>query len=152
MTAASQCVNDHVAALSRNWIGTPFVHQASVRGVGCDCLGLLRGLWREAIGPEPLPVPPYAPGWPGTVAGGEEMIAALARVFRRAPSRLAQPGQVLVFRIHRALPAGHIAILAAPGRLVHARDPLGVIEEALTDAWARRLVVGFAWPESEEAF
>ena len=30
-----------VVATARAWIGTPYVHQASVRGAGCDCLGLL---------------------------------------------------------------------------------------------------------------
>lgn len=28
---------------ARDWIGTPYVHQASAKGAGCDCLGLLRG-------------------------------------------------------------------------------------------------------------
>ena len=28
------------------WIGTPYRHQASLKGVGCDCLGLVRGVWR----------------------------------------------------------------------------------------------------------
>lgn len=33
-----------VAAVARRWIGTPFAHQASVRGVGCDCGGLVKGV------------------------------------------------------------------------------------------------------------
>jgi len=28
---------------TRDWIGTPYRHQASLKGVGCDCLGLVRG-------------------------------------------------------------------------------------------------------------
>jgi hypothetical protein len=47
---------------ARTWIGTPYRHQASVKGVGADCLGLVRGIWREVIGPEPAVVPPYSPG------------------------------------------------------------------------------------------
>ena len=35
-----------ILAECRAWIGTPYRHQASVKGVGCDCLGLLRGIWR----------------------------------------------------------------------------------------------------------
>ncbi len=50
-------------AAARAWIGTPYVHQASVKGVGCDCLGLLRGVWRELRGAEPLAVPNYSPDW-----------------------------------------------------------------------------------------
>jgi len=37
---------DEVVAAARAWLGTPYRHRASVRGAGCDCLGLLRGVWR----------------------------------------------------------------------------------------------------------
>lgn len=36
-----------VIAAARSWLGTPYHHQASRKGVGCDCLGLIRGIWRE---------------------------------------------------------------------------------------------------------
>jgi len=48
---------------ARGWIGTPYRHQAACRGAGCDCLGLVRGVWRELVGPEPERLPPYAPDW-----------------------------------------------------------------------------------------
>ena len=52
-----------IVAEARAWIGTPYRHQASLKGVGCDCLGLVRGVWRAVIGPEPERAPPYAPDW-----------------------------------------------------------------------------------------
>jgi NlpC/P60 family putative phage cell wall peptidase len=36
-----------IVAAARSWFGTPYHHQASVKGVGSDCLGLIRGIWRE---------------------------------------------------------------------------------------------------------
>jgi hypothetical protein len=39
-----------IVAETRAWIGTPYRHQASLKGVGCDCLGLVRGVWRAVIG------------------------------------------------------------------------------------------------------
>ncbi len=39
-----------VEALS--WVGTPYRHQAAQKGVGCDCLGLVRGVWRALYGSE----------------------------------------------------------------------------------------------------
>ena len=45
-----------IVAAARGWIGTPYQHQGSLRGVGCDCLGLVRGVWREVIGAEPAAV------------------------------------------------------------------------------------------------
>ena len=29
---------------TRRWLGTPFMAGASVRGVGCDCAGLIEGV------------------------------------------------------------------------------------------------------------
>ena len=46
---------------------------ASLRGVGCDCLGLARGVWREVVGPEPFPIPPYSRDWGET--GPREALA-----------------------------------------------------------------------------
>ncbi len=47
---------------ARAWIGTPYRHQAATKGAGCDCLGLLRGVWRELYGFVPV-VPPYTSDW-----------------------------------------------------------------------------------------
>ena len=60
---------------ARNWIGTPYRHQASLKGIGCDCLGLVRGVWRNCIGAEPEAPPPYAPDWAEARSG-----LALARM------------------------------------------------------------------------
>ena len=68
-TAAS----DKVIAVARSWLGTPYHDQASLKGVGCDCLGLARGVWREVVGPEPFPIPPYSRDWGET--GLREVLA-----------------------------------------------------------------------------
>ena len=46
-----------VVAAARQFLGTPYRHQASIVGVGCDCLGLLRGVWRVLYGGEPEAMP-----------------------------------------------------------------------------------------------
>ena len=69
---------ERVVAIAREWIGTPYVHQASVKGAGCDCLGLLRGVWRELRGEEPEAMPPYSPDW-AEATGVETMYLALRR-------------------------------------------------------------------------
>ena len=63
---------------ARGWIGTPYRHQSSCKGAGADCLGLVRGVWRELFGAEPEPVPPYGPDW-AEVAGEERLWAAALR-------------------------------------------------------------------------
>src|SRR5690606_41560553 len=52
-----------VVEIAREWVGTPYRHQASAKGAGTDCLGLLRGVWREIYGAEPEPVPAYTADW-----------------------------------------------------------------------------------------
>jgi NlpC/P60 family putative phage cell wall peptidase len=52
-----------IACEARRWIGTPYRHQASLHGVGCDCLGLVRGVWRAFYGDEPEVTPAYASDW-----------------------------------------------------------------------------------------
>ncbi len=78
---------DAIVARARAWIGTPYRHQASCRGAGTDCLGLLRGLWREVIGPEPEAVPSYTADWsePGR---SEDLLAAAG-----AEPRSGRPGR-----------------------------------------------------------
>ena len=44
--------SDLAVAVARDWLGTPYHDQASVKGIGCDCLGLARGIWREVVGPK----------------------------------------------------------------------------------------------------
>ena len=62
-----------VISVAGSWLGTPYHDQASLRGVGCDCLGLARGVWREVVGPEPFPIPPYSRDW--GVTGPREVLA-----------------------------------------------------------------------------
>ena len=66
-----------IIAEARAWIGTPYRHQASLKGVGCDCLGLVRGVWRALHGGEPERTPAYAPDW--AEASGVEALAQAAR-------------------------------------------------------------------------
>ena len=39
-----------VVEAARGWLGTPYRHQVSLKGEGADCLGLVRGVWREVAG------------------------------------------------------------------------------------------------------
>ena len=36
-----------IVTQARTWIGTPFHHQARLKGKGCDCLGLIVGVVDE---------------------------------------------------------------------------------------------------------
>ena len=129
------------AALS--WRGTPYRHQASLKGVGCDCLGLLRGVWREVIGPEPETPEPY-PMAAAALDREERLLAAALR--HLAPVGTARPGDVLVFRWRDHLPARHCAIVTGEERMVHAQDGAAVCAVAISPWWRRHAAGAFAFP------
>jgi NlpC/P60 family putative phage cell wall peptidase len=134
-----------LVAAARAWIGTPYRHQASLKGAGCDCLGLVRGLWREFYGDEPEPVPPYAPDW-AEASRLEAMIDAGRRHLVAVPVEARRPGDVILFRWRPDLPAKHAGLLSAPDRFVHAYEGAAVVESPLGPWWRRRLAAVFAFP------
>ena len=136
---------DRVIAAARGWLGTPYHDQASLQGVGCDCLGLARGVWREMVGDEPFPIPPYSRDWGET--GSREVLADGARrMMIELPAADAGPGALVLFRMRPGAIAKHVGILSAPDRFIHAYERLGVIEEPLTFAWRRRIAFAFLFP------
>jgi NlpC/P60 family putative phage cell wall peptidase len=134
-----------IVAEARAWIGTPYRHQASLKGVGCDCLGLVRGVWRAAIGDEPRAAPAYSRDW--AEASGEEALAEAARahLIEIEPAQF-QPGDVLLFRYRERYPAKHAAIVSAAALMVHAHDGASVAEVAISPWWRRRLAFAFRFP------
>ena len=133
-----------IVAAARTWIGTPYRHQASLRGVGCDCLGLVRGLWRECVGPEPERAPGYSPDW-AEASGAETLRDAALRHLRPVALETFGAGDVLLFRWRDGLPAKHAAIATSRDTIVHAHDGAAVAEVALKP-WSKKLAFAFAFP------
>lgn len=132
-----------IIAAARSWIGTPYRHQASLRGVGCDCLGLIRGVWRMVMGHEPEHPGAYRPDW-AEAGGTERLLAAAGRhlIVADGPA----PGRVLIFRWRDGLPAKHCAIATGDARMIHAHDGACVAEVALSSWWRRHLAASFSFP------
>jgi NlpC/P60 family putative phage cell wall peptidase len=136
---------EQILAAARGWIGTPYRHQASRKGVGADCLGLVRGVWREVLGDEPETPPAYAPGW-AEEGGSEAMAEAARRHLTEIPSTDYQPGDVLLFRWRAHLPAKHAGIVSAPDQMIHAQEGAAVTEIALSAWWRRHVAFAFRFP------
>lgn len=141
--------SDRIVTAARGWIGTPYRHQASCRGAGTDCLGLLRGVWREVLGHEPERPPAYSMDW-SEPSRDEALWRAAQRHLRPKPIHDAAPGDVLLFRMRDGAVAKHLGVagrVGAGATFIHAYSGHAVVESPLTPPWARRIVARFSFPE-----
>lgn len=143
---------------ARSWIGTPYVHQASAKRAGCDCLGLIRGLWRELYGAEPEAPPAYTPDWNERhwkKNGGEALLDAARRNMIARPQiqykegLSFEPGDVLIFRVAHDGPAKHCGVATSPTQFIHAYAGRAVVESSLNRWWRERLAGVFIFPGAE---
>ena len=139
---------DVIVASARAWIGTPYQHQASLKGIGCDCLGLLRGVWREVTGSEPEKLPPYSADW-AEATGQETLYLGCRRHLHQIDTIAIKPGDVVLFRIFPHGPAKHCGIVAEKDgalTLIHARQNKQVNEEPFSIFWRKKLAYAFEAP------
>lgn len=133
-----------VVSAAREFLGTPYRHQASRVGAGCDCLGLLRGVWRALYGAEPMTLPPYRADMRDPHNAGA--LRAAAERFLVPQAGPLAGGQVVLFRLNGTAEPKHCAIMVSPERFIHAQERLGVVEANLSPAWARRICGQFGFP------
>lgn len=131
---------------AHSWLGTPYRHQGSLKHVGCDCLGLVRGVWRDILGPEPQPIPPYAKNW-DDARGGDALLAAIKAHFEPVVQPDMGIGDVLLFRLNKYLPPKHCAILVSDTQIIHAQEHVGVVKIHLSPWWRQRLVQAAHFPK-----
>lgn len=138
-----------IVAEARTWLGTPYRHQARCRGAGCDCLGLILGLWEACIGPLPALPPAYTADW-SEASGQERLWHAAGRHLVPVPLPEARAGDVLLFRMREGAVAKHLGVQSGLGpeaAFIHAYSRRGVVESRLTAPWAPHLVARFAFPQ-----
>ena len=141
---ASKAERAHIIALARSWISTPYHHQQSVKGVGCDCLGLVRGVY-EAHHQRPAgPITPYSRDW-AEASGRETLIEAARAHLNEIPPETMQPGDVLVFRFRKWMVAKHTGILTTKETMVHALEGAPVEEVHLGPWWRRHIAAAFGF-------
>lgn len=127
-----------VVAEARRWVGTPYRHQASVLGVGCDCIGLVRGV-AEALGI--MPVDDWtAIGAYSRVPNPSRMGAQMQRWLRSV--KQPQQGDIAWIEWREGMPM-HLAILAdGPDEpmLIHSYETVGrVVEHSFSGEWPSRV-------------
>lgn len=134
-----------IITISRSWLDTPYRDQASLKGVGCDCLGLLRGVFREVNGldDDPEQVPAYQTTWYDH-SGQDELLNAAKRHLVEIP--IIKPACVLVFRMKTTVSAKHCAIVTENDFMIHAYSGKKVFEVSMGDWWKSKIVGIFDFP------
>jgi NlpC/P60 family putative phage cell wall peptidase len=138
---------EQVVAEAAEWLGTPWRHQAMLKGVGTDCIGYLAGVALElgiadaraqmrdprfrGYGREPLP---------------EVLLAACEQYLDEIPPAAAGLGDILLLRVPRGLQPQHFAVVSRvtdgqPSHILHATaaSPRKVVENGLDAQWRSRI-------------
>jgi NlpC/P60 family putative phage cell wall peptidase len=139
---------DDIVAEARSWLGTPYHHQAALKGVGCDCIGLLRGVYEAFVAPLNVDIN-YSPHWHFHRA--EEVLYAHACQYaEEILLESADIGDVLLFGFGTG-PAAHAGIIASADTIIHAYAEIGkVAETRLSDKWLARRRFAFRFPGLED--
>lgn len=134
-----------VVAAARQWLGTPYHHQARLRGVGVDCAGLVVGVARE--------LDMVAPGF--DVAGysrrpdGWSFLEWSDQHMARIPRASMAPGDCVVVRFSKH--PQHIGILGDYQHgglsIIHALVGHGVVETRLLLDKNMQFVAAYKLPE-----
>lgn len=140
-----QLTNELIVKTARQWLGTPYIHQATIKHQGCDCLGLVRGIWRELIGPEPVATPGYSSDW-GEVGNRELLREVVEQHFKKSNQTSPSPGDLILFRWRKTTIIKHLGIMTNHNRFIHAYEKSGVVESPLVRDWQRRIAGLYCFP------
>lgn len=130
-----------VLAEARRWVGTPWHHQARLRGVGVDCGGLVVGV-AHALG---LRLDDYPPGY-GRQPDGHSLRAWIEARFTRIS--VMEEGCMPLMEWYAGRPQ-HVGILARVGDdwgIVHAWAQMRQVVEHPLGAWEERICRDEAGP------
>lgn len=139
----------NIVTEARTWLGTRFHHQARIKGVGCDCLGLVVGVvdqlqLRNAAGEllSSFDEVNYS-----RLPDGAYLTEKLAALLHEVPFEEMLPGDLALFDI-KGNPQ-HLAILTdyeASIGMIHCFAPAHrVVEHRLDDEWKSKLVKVYRW-------
>jgi len=127
------------------WLGTPYRHQASLKGVGCDCLGLIRGIWLDIYGFAAAQIPPYAQF--GRDEKGAMQLLDGAKQYLQPVQNATLPGRVVLFQLNKKIPPRHCGIILENNNFIHAQERHGVVTTSMTTSWQRRIHSTYAFPK-----
>ncbi|GIU67610.1 NlpC/P60 family protein [Candidatus Phycosocius spiralis] len=118
---------------ARAWLGTPFVPEASLRGIGTDCVGLIEGIARE-----------LGMACPDRQSLNQDLEAAAHAFLRPCPEPV--PGTLILLSQQPFGPPVHAGLVSENGRFIHAHWTAGVVENRYGSWFSVRTTHVFDWP------
>lgn len=136
---------------ARTWIGTRFHHQARLKKVGCDCLGLVVGVVDELDLKDKngVKLATYDEVSYSKEPDGEYLMQKLLGVLDEIPLEEMRAGDLALFKVKEN--PQHLAILTdyeGGIGMIHSFAPARrVVEHRLDDDWRARIVKVFRWQQ-----
>ncbi len=114
------------------WLGTPHINQAKVKGRGIDCGMLLIACLEGAgyIEKDAIEVPPYSNEWQ-LHHSDEWFLHIVEQYCDKVPLEDIQPGDFLLYKYGRCV--SHGAVYVGNGRVIHAQLQQGVVMTDIND-------------------
>ena len=136
-----------VVAEARTWIGTRWHHQASIKGVGSDCIGLVAGVARTLgiVGGDEFAVDPAVRGY-GREPDPDMLLAACARYLEPVHLPEVQLGDILLLRFSSE--PQHFALISQrnPDYMLHAyAQARRIVENRIDAVWRSRIVRAYSY-------
>jgi len=131
---------------AREWLGTPFKHQGALKGVACDCIGLIKaigiqhGLMEyDPNSPEALSYANYS-----MMPDSRRMREALSRWFISIPVAEVEIADFYFMAWGRE--PQHVALITDRG-IIHSYSGVGkVVEHSLDERWQQRIAAAYRFP------
>ena len=142
-------IRDQITTEAASWIGTPFQHQASVKGVACDCIGLVRGVARAVGFRDPFTTGAASKyqGY-GRTPEPVALLAACAEFLKPIEVASCERGDILLMRFERDPQHFALVLTRRPDAMIHSHASIGRVTSRSIDArWWRRVIAAYRYPE-----
>jgi cell wall-associated NlpC family hydrolase len=135
---------EEIVAEARTWVGTRWQHQARIKGIACDCAGLVLGVGKTLkLVPQHLDLSGY-----GREPEGDRLESVCRAELHEIEVRDMQPGDVISMTFDPALGPSHVAIIGdylhGGFSIIHAYLPSRqVVETRLDSAFEAKISRAF---------